>query len=61
MKRILSKKIGRPTDNPKTKLLQIRLDNDTLNKLDECANIKKTSKSEIVRTGINEQYDKIKK
>lgn len=54
--------MGRPVaENPKNKLLQVRLDNDTYDKLEDCAKIKNANKSEIVRQGINLVYDDIKK
>lgn len=42
-------------------MLRIRIDNETLNKLDECVKEQKSNRSAVVRNGINEQYDKIKK
>lgn len=41
--------------------LQFRFDDKTLSQLDECASIKKTTRSEIVRVGIKKVYDEIKK
>ena len=58
---ILSKKMGRPTDNPKNKLVQIRVDDETLFRLDSCVNTTKKTRSEIIRRGINLVYDDIKK
>lgn len=57
----MSKKMGRPTDNPKNKLVQIRVDDETLFKLDNCVNVTKKTRSEIIRKGINLVYDDIKK
>ena len=54
-------KKGRPTENKKNTMLRVRIDDDTLIKLDKCATKKKTSRSEIVRNGIQQQYDQIKK
>ena len=42
-------------------MLRIRIDSETLNKLDECVKVQNNNRSEVVRNGINEQYDKIKK
>lgn len=59
---VLSKKMGRPvTENPKDKLLQVRLDKETFNKLDYCANIQEVSRSSIVRNGIDKVYKELKK
>ena len=59
---VLSRKMGRPiTEHPKDKLLQVRLDKETLDKLDYCANIQDVSRSSIVRNGIDKVYKEIKK
>ena len=49
------------TDNPKDYMLRVRLDSETLEKLDKVCDAKKKSRSEIVRLGIYEQYEKVKK
>ena len=54
-------KKGRPTASKKDTMLRIRIDSETLNKLDECVKVQNNNRSEVVRNGINEQYDKIKK
>lgn len=46
------------TDNPKDKTIKIRIDKETSEKLDFLSKKKQKSKSEIVRKGINIQYDK---
>ena len=56
-----TKKIGRPTDNPKDHMLRVRLDVETLNQLDACCEADNCSRSEVVRRGIREQYGKISK
>jgi len=49
----MSPRTGRPPkDNPKDTRIQIRLDKETLNKLDECAMKQQTTRSDIVRQGI---------
>lgn len=56
------KKMGRPpSDNPKDTRIYIRIDKSTLNKLDECAVATKTTRSEIVRQGIDLVYDRLEK
>ena len=42
-----------PVENPKSVKLQIRLDKSDMEKLDACAAREKTTRSEIVRRGIN--------
>ena len=41
-------------------LLQVRVDKETMDKLKETAKIKETTKSEIVRRGIESEYQKAK-
>ena len=47
--------------NVKDTRLQFRFDNETLNQLDECAKIKATNRSEIVRQGIKKIHSELKK
>lgn len=55
-------KKGRPfSENPKDFILRVRLDQETLVQLDKCCEASGESRSEIVRKGIQEQYDKTKK
>ena len=49
--------MGRPTDNPKNKLIQIRMDDESINKLDYLAQKKQTTRSEVIRDGISQMYD----
>lgn len=56
------KKMGRPpSDNPKSKTLRIRVDEDTLEKLDDCSQALDTNRSEIIRKGIDMVHDSLKK
>ena len=41
-----SKKMGRPTDNPKDILLKVRLDKGAAEKLDECVHVLAVSKAD---------------
>lgn len=54
-------KMGRPTESPKDYMLRVRMDKDTLTKLDECCKADGLSRSEVVRKGIQEQHDHLKK
>ncbi|NCB48493.1 MAG: CopG family transcriptional regulator [Clostridia bacterium] len=54
-------KKGRPTSSPKNTMLRVRIDNETLNKLDDCVQIEKSNRSDIVRKGINKLHNDIKK
>lgn len=49
----MSPRTGRPkSENPKNLLLQVRMDRASMQLLDECAEKKRTTRSEIVREGI---------
>ena len=54
------KKMGRPTDNPKPSRLGVRVDEKTNAKLDEISLKRNTTKTILVREGIDliiEKYD----
>ena len=55
------KKGTKLTDNPKDFMLRVRMDRTTLEKLDTVCKEQKKNRSEIVRNGIEEQYQKTKK
>lgn len=56
-----TRKMGCPTESLKDYMLRVRMDKETLEKLDTCCKTEKLSRSEIVRKGIQEQYDRLKK
>lgn len=47
------------TDNPKGTLIHFRADKETVEKLEYTAKKMKISKSDVIRRGINEQYQKL--
>ena len=55
------KKGTKLTDKPKDYMLRVRMDEETLNKLDEVCESENKTRSEVVRNGIDEQYLKLKK
>lgn len=55
------KKGTKLTDNPKDYMLRVRLDKETVEKLDYVSDELSISRSEVVRKGIEEQYQKTKK
>ncbi len=58
----MSPKIGQKIkDNPKDFMLRTRLDDETVKKLDYSAEKLNVSRSEIVRRGIEDEYQKAKK
>lgn len=56
----MSAKKGRPTSDPKTIKLQIRVSEETMNDIDYCAERLQTTRSEIVRKGISLVKSQIK-
>lgn len=55
-------KKGRPvSENPKDYMLRVRMDEQTLQQLDECCEAENLSRSEVVRKGIQEQHSKLRK
>ena len=55
-------KKGRPvSENPRDYMLRVRMDEQTLQQLDECCEAENLSRSEVVRKGIQEQHSKLKK
>lgn len=55
-------KKGRPvSESPKDYMLRVRMDEQTLQQLDECCEAENLSRSEVVRKGIQEQHSKLKK
>ncbi len=55
------KKGTKLTDNPKDYMLRVRMDEETVKKLDFITETLDKSRSEVVRNGIEEQYQKLKK
>lgn len=55
------KKGTKLTDNPKDFMLRVRLDKETVQKLDTVCEQQKVSRSEAVRNGIVIQYEQAKK
>ncbi len=57
----MSPRTGRPTDNPKTHETRVRMSDEDVAMLEYCAKATGKNKSDIIREGIKEVYDKIKK
>ncbi|MFB9275568.1 ribbon-helix-helix protein, CopG family [Cohnella cellulosilytica] len=57
-----TKKMGRPpSDKPKSRTIEIRVDQEIMNKLDASAEKLNTTRSDIVRKGIEKVYDDLQK
>ena len=52
---------GRPTSDPKNLSTRIRLSEDDVQKLNFCAQKTGLTKAEIIRKGISEVYNQLKK
>lgn len=57
-----AKKMGRPlSDNPKSKKIEIRVDQEILSKLDACTEKLQTTRSDVIRKGIEKVFDELQK
>lgn len=58
----MSPRTGRPkAENPKSERVAARLDSETVKKLDELVEQKQSTRSEIIREGIERVYEDNKK
>ena len=56
----MSQKKGRPqSDNSKDIMFRVRIDKETANKLEAVSNELNITKSEVVRNGIENEYQKV--
>ena len=58
---IEKKKMGRPTEEPKSIVKRARVSENDVKKLAECSKALGVSESDVLRLGIEEVYQKIKK
>ena len=54
-----AKKIGRPTESKKNHMIRVRMDKETVQKLDECVQELNSNRSSIIREGICEIHQKL--
>lgn len=57
----MAPRTGRPTDNPKKDRVGFRLSDDERKMLDFCCEVFGLSKTEVIRQGIKEMYEKAQK
>ena len=57
----MSPRTGRPTNDPKNLSTRIRLSEEDVKRLEYCAEKTNLTKAEIIRLGIKEVYEKLKK
>ena len=53
--------MGRPSDDPKTKRLEMRISDKDLEKLDFCCKQTGLSRAELIRKGIQRTYEELNK
>ena len=53
--------MGRPTNNPKTIVKRARMSEEDVEKLKYCCDTLKLSESDVLRMGIDEVYQRLKK
>lgn len=57
----MSPRTGRPkSENPKSTQLAVRLDEETLGKLDEVAKVNSETRVQTIRRGIEKLYSELK-
>lgn len=61
MIQVEKKKMGRPTDSPKSYRESFRLSENDMKKIQFCMEVTGMSKTDVIRQGIDEVYQKIKK
>lgn len=57
----MTPRTGRPTDEPKLLNTRIRLSTQDVERLDYCSKQTGLTKAEIIRRGIKEVYEQLKK
>lgn len=57
----MSTKIGRPTDDPKKARVGFRLTEDESAMIDYCCEVFGITKTEVIRQGITEMYQKARR
>lgn len=55
------KKMGRPTEDPKTHVARLRMSDNELHKLEECCRLTGKSKTDVLKMGIDKVYQDVKK
>ena len=56
-----TKKMGRPTESPKTNNYRIRMTDEELSKLETCCKKTGLSKADVIRLGIDKVYMELEK
>ena len=59
MIKVEQKKMGRPTDEPKTLSTRVRLSQEDIKMLDFCSENLEITKAEVIRLGIKKVYSEL--
>lgn len=57
----MSPKMGRPTTDPKRHETRIRMSDEDVRILEECCRLTGMTKADVIRKGIREVYERVKK
>lgn len=57
----MSPRTGRPTTDPKKHETRIRMSDEDVRILEECCRLTGMTKADVIRQGIREVYEKVKK
>lgn len=57
----VSPRTGRPTEEPKTHETRIRMSDKDIEMLEYCCSVTGKTKADIIRDGIRETYERLKK
>lgn len=56
----MTKKVGRPTDEPKNHRESVRLSDNDMIKIDYCMKVTGLTKTDVIRKGVDLVYQKLK-
>lgn len=57
----MSPKLGRPTTDPKKHETRIRMSDEDIRILEECCRLTGMTKADVIRVGVREVYEKVRK
>lgn len=58
---VAAKKMGRPTDSVKDSTIRARMNAETVRRMDKCCESLQTTRSDILRKGIDKIYEELPK
>jgi hypothetical protein len=57
----IEKKLGRPTDNPRTEKIGVRLSEREMSMLNECAERLGTTRANVIAMGVEKVYQELER